>query len=100
MSLEKNRGIKARWLAELTALWALRISDLLAIKTSQIDDSFKTGQFFIIEGKTQKIKVITLTPHAIKILDEMRAKYTNDVYLFESRHGGARRPISRKTVWR
>jgi integrase len=100
MTLENNRGMKARWLAELTALWALRISDLLAIKTSQIDESFNTGQFSIVEGKTKKIKVITLTPHAIKILGEMRSKYSHDVYLFESRHGGARRPISRKTVWR
>lgn len=100
ITLENNRGLKARWLAELTALWALRISDLLAIKTSQIDESFNTGQFSIVEGKTKKIKVITLTPHAIKILDEMRSKYSHDVYLFESRHGGSRKPISRKTVWR
>lgn len=99
-TLENNRGLKARWLAELTALWALRISDLLAIKTSQIDESFNTGQFAIVEGKTKKTKVITLTPHAIKILNEMREKYPHDIYLFESRHGGERRPISRKTVWR
>ncbi|MBU2893532.1 tyrosine-type recombinase/integrase [Colwellia sp. D2M02] len=99
-SLERNRGIKARWIAELTALWALRISDLLAIKTSQIDQSFNTGEFVIIESKTKKRKVITLTQHAIKLLDEMRLTFPNDVYLFESRYGGKRRPISRKTVWR
>jgi len=98
--LEKNRGIKARWIAELTALWALRISDLLSITTNQIDDSFNTGEFIIIESKTKKRKVITLTPHAIKLLNEMRTKYPHDVYLFESRYGGKRKPISRKTVWR
>jgi len=100
IALEKRRGLKARWLAELTALWALRISDLLAITTSQIDESFNTGEFSIIEGKTKKGKVITLTPHAIKILNQMRVKYPHDVYLFESRHGGGRKPLSRKTPWR
>jgi len=98
--LERNRGIKARWIAELTALWALRISDLLSITTNQIDDSFNTGEFIIIESKTKKRKVITLTPHAIKLLNEMRTKHPHDVYLFESRYGGKRKPISRKTVWR
>jgi len=100
MALERNHGVKARWLAELTALWALRISDLLAIKTSLINEAFNTGEFTIIEGKTKKRKVITLTPHAIKLLNDMREKYPNDKYLFESRYGGERHPISRKTAWR
>jgi len=100
IALEKNHGMKARWLAELTALWALRISDLLAITTREIDESFDRGEFAIIEGKTQKRKVITLTPHAIKILNEMREQYPHAIYLFESRHGGGRKPLSRKTVWR
>lgn len=100
IALEKNHGMKARWLAELTALWALRISDLLAITTSQIDESFNTGEFVIVEGKTQKRKVITLTAHAIKLLNKIRELYPNDKYLFESRYNGNRHPISRKTVWR
>lgn len=100
IALERNHGMKARWLAELTALWALRISDLLAIETSQIDESFNTGEFAIIEGKTNKRKVITLTPHAIKILNDMREQHPHDKYLFESRYGGGRHHISRKTAWR
>lgn len=100
ITLERNRGMKARWLAELLALWALRISDLLAIKTSQIDESFNIGEFTIIEGKTKKRKVITLTPHAIKLLNEMRELRPNDKYLFESRYGGRKHPLSRKTAWR
>lgn len=98
-ALEKNHGKKARWLAELTALWALRISDLLMIKTKDIDAAFKAGQFNIKEGKTQKNKMITLTPHAIKILTAMRELFPHEKYLFESRYGGDRKPISRKTVW-
>lgn len=99
-ALERRRGIKARWLAELTALWALRISDLLYIKTAEIDKAFKTGDLRIRESKTMKFKIITLTPHAIKILSKMRAAYPNDIHLFESRYGGKRKAISRKTAWR
>lgn len=99
-ALERNHGIQARWLAELTALWALRISDLLSITTQQIDDAFEVGEFTIIESKTQKRKVITLTPHAIKLLNEMRIQYPKHQYLFESRYGGSRKPLSRKTAWR
>ena len=99
-ALERNRGLKARWLAELTALWALRISDLLAITTKQIDDSFETGEFTITEAKTKKRKIITLSHYAIKLLDKIREAYPHDIYLFESRYGGARRPLSRITAWR
>lgn len=99
-ALERRRGVKARWLAELTALWALRISDLLAITVSQIDESLDTGELSIVESKTQKRKVITLTPHSIKLLHELRTAFPNNVYLFESRYGGHRRPLSRKTAWR
>lgn len=99
-TLEHRRGRKARWMAELTALWALRISDLLAITTQQIDDAFVRGEFTIIETKTQKRKTITLTPHAIKVLTEMRNVFPNNMYLFESRYGGQRKPLSRQTAWR
>lgn len=81
-SLEKRRGKKARWLAELTALWALRISDLLAIQVSQIEEAFSTGEFVIVESKTKKRKVITLTPHAIKLLNQMREDFPYDIYWF------------------
>ena len=99
-ALERNRGIRARWLAELTSLWALRISDLLAITTAQIDASFDTGEFSIVETKTQKTKVITLTHHSIMLLNQMRLSQPHNEYLFESRYGGKRRPLSRKTAWR
>ncbi|GDY28268.1 site-specific integrase [Agarivorans sp. Toyoura001] len=99
-TLEKNHGLKARWLAELTALWALRISDLLAITTAQIDEAFKRGEFTIKERKTSKWKTITLTEHAIKLLNEMRCKYPRDQYLFESNYGNRHLPVSRQTAWR
>lgn len=98
-ALEKKRGIKARWLAELTALWALRISDLLAMKTKEIDEAIAAGEFKIKEGKTKKYKTITLTPHAINILQQMRAAKPYEKYLFESRYGGGRNPLCRKTIW-
>lgn len=98
--LEKRHGLKARWLAELTALWALRISDLLSITTAQIDEAFITGEFTIIESKTKKRKAITLTPHATKILYQMREKYPYHEYLFQSSYGNRQQPLSRKTAWR
>jgi integrase len=98
-ALERNRGIKARWLAELTALWALRISDLLSMTTKDIDQAIESGEFKIVEGKTKKNKTITLTPHSIKILKQMRELFPHEKYLFESRYGGGRKPKSRKTIW-
>ncbi|PWI33066.1 integrase [Vibrio albus] len=99
-SLEQRRGIKARRLAELLSLWALRVSDLLAITWHQVEKAFNTGEFAIIETKTGKRKVITLTPVAVKLLNSMREIRPNDTYLFESEYGSRGRPISRVTAWR
>ncbi|ELJ8598096.1 tyrosine-type recombinase/integrase [Vibrio cholerae] len=99
-SLERRHGVVARHMAELTALWALRIGDLLAIKWEVIEPSFDVGEFSIIESKTKKRKVITLTPKAVQILFDMREKRPYDDYLFQSRYGRNRKPISRKTAWR
>lgn len=99
-SLEKKRGFKARKLAELLALWALRVSDLLKIEWKQIDEAYKTGELIIIESKTSKRKVITLTPIGIKLLYSLRQTFPDDKYLFQSSYRNRTRPISRITAWR
>ena len=99
-SLERRRGMKARRLAELLSLWALRVSDLLAITWEQIDHAFNIGELAITETKTGKRKVITLTPVAVKILHSMREERPSDVYLFESSYRVRGRPLSRVTAWR
>ncbi|MCF9489600.1 tyrosine-type recombinase/integrase [Vibrio parahaemolyticus] len=99
-SLERRHGLQARRLAELTALWALRISDLLSIKWALVEPAFDVGEFAIIEGKTKKRKMITLTPKAVQVLYAMREERPYDEYLFQSRYGKNRKPLSRKTAWR
>ena len=99
-SLEERRGLKARRLAELLALWALRVSDLLAITWKNVEEGFDTGEFTIIESKTKKRKIITLTPIAVQKLHSMRVVYPDDVFLFQSPYGEEIKPIGRVTAWR
>lgn len=99
-ALEERRGFKARRLAELLALWALRVSDLLAITWINVEEGFDTGEISIIESKTKKRKIITLTPIAVQKLHSMRTFYPNDVYLFQSTYSKEIRPIARNTAWR
>lgn len=99
-TLEERRGLKARRLAELLALWALRVSDLLAITWKNVEEGFDTGEFTIIESKTKKRKIITLTPIAVQKLHSMRVVYPDDVFLFQSPYGEETKPIGRVTAWR
>ncbi len=99
-TLEERRGLKARRLAELLALWALRVSDLLAITWKNVEEGFDTGEFTIIESKTKKRKIITLTPIAVQKLHSMRVIYPDDVFLFQSQRVEEIKPIGRVTAWR
>mgnify|MGYP000085376388 FL=1 len=99
-TLEERRGLKARRVAELLALWALRVSDLLAITWKNVEEGFDTGEFTIIESKTKKRKIITLTPIAVQKLHSMRVIYPDDVFLFQSQRVEEIKPIGRVTAWR
>ena len=99
-TLEERRVLKARRLAELLALWALRVSDLLAITWKNVEEGFDTGEFTIIESKTKKRKIITLTPIAVQKLHSMRVIYPDDVFLFQSQRVEEIKPIGRVTAWR
>ena len=99
-TLEERRGLKARRLAELLALWALRVGDLLAITWKNVEEGFDTGEFTIIESKTKKRKIITLTPIAVQKLHSMRVIYPDDVFLFQSQRVEEIKPIGRVTAWR
>lgn len=100
IALEEKNGVKARWLAELSVLWTLRFSDLLAITTSQIDESFNTGELYIIKKRTKskKNQIIKLTAYDIKILNKIRASFPKDKYLFESHFTRKRQPLYLQTV--
>lgn len=98
-ALERNRGLKIRLIAELMALWSVRISDLLAIKTNQVDKALKHNVLKIIEGKTKKIKRIVFTKKTLEILNSLRENYPHDKFLCEKRNGGKRKPLCRKRMW-
>lgn len=59
---------------------ALRISDLLSIKFSDIVDD----RLIIYEGKTGKRAEIKLNGKASLLIDEIRKRHPNHLYLFQS----------------
>jgi len=71
-ALEKNKKVAARNRAMLEMLFAtgMRISELINLKKSQIDDS---GRIFIL-GKGKKERFVYLTPRAVAYLK----KYLNE----------------------
>jgi integrase len=76
---------------------ALRISDLLSIKFTDISgDRLK-----IIEGKTKKVADIALNHKALEIIEEIQKEFPNDTYLFQS-HGknmtGKTKPLTRQSI--
>ena len=82
---------------------ALRISDLLRLRWTDVYDScsgkFKK-RFTIREGKTKKIKTVTLHPKAIEALACLFAHRRKDSpFIFASNRRNAR-PISRIQAWR
>lgn len=96
----KHRQYRDHAMLVLGVSTALRISDLLRLKWSEIyEDS--CGEFLthitLTEQKTGKQKTIALNPHAVKALKMLRPYRKND-WIFASRHGDA--PITRQQAWR
>ncbi|TKB51821.1 tyrosine-type recombinase/integrase [Ferrimonas aestuarii] len=78
---------------------ALRISDLLAIKFSDIQD----GRLQLKEQKTGKLASIPLNPKALQIIERIRKEHPEHIYLFQSyrnrqSHKRAPHPLSRRAV--
>jgi len=78
---------------------ALRISDLLSIKMSDIQGD----RVSLIEAKTGKVASIQLNSKALEIVDSVRSQHPNTVYLFQSRRSRnvvnkSPKPISRQAV--
>ncbi|TVP12297.1 site-specific integrase [Shewanella sp. KCT] len=78
---------------------ALRISDLLAIKFSDIQGDRLT----IIEQKTGKTACIKLNDKTKALIDAIQARHPNHIYLFQSYRSqqmqhAAPRPLSRRAV--
>lgn len=76
---------------------ALRISDLLEIKYSDID----SGSISLIETKTGKSREIRLNDNALAIVSKRKAAHPDDVYLFQVHSNRASgKPVNRSTVAR
>ena len=78
---------------------ALRISDLLNVKYSDID--IDRRELVVIEAKTGKTRTIRLNSTVIAIVEARRLKYPLESYLFQSRGNRAKsanKPYSRVTI--
>lgn len=82
---------------------ALRISDLLSLKYSDIKPNPRTGtpELALTEGKTGKVRHLRLNPTAARIVAERRQRHPEHVFLFEVESNRAKgQPISRESVAR
>lgn len=79
---------------------ALRISDLLAIRYSELD--LVKAQYTLVEGKTNKRRTVALNKTVVSIITRRQAEYPNDTYLFQTHSNrtasSAPSPVSRITV--
>ena len=79
---------------------ALRISDLLNIKFSDID--FDNQKLIIKEKKTKKTRIIKLNDEVLRIIRKRQTEFSNDIYIFTShaRRSSGNKPITRQSVSR
>jgi len=78
---------------------ALRISDTLSIKFSDIDNCMLN----IRESKTRKDASILLNSKALEIVERIRAENPDDIYLFQSKNSNNRakkepKPLTRNPI--
>ena len=79
---------------------ALRISDLLSIKMSDVKDK---SELVLIEGKTRKARTIKLNSKAVEIISRRATHNPSDAFLFQShsnRAASLNKPLDRSTVAR
>lgn len=95
LEMEYGKQLSDVW--NLGLQLALRITDLLSIKFTDI----KQGKLYITEGKTGKLAEIQLNPKAQSIVDGIRVKCPDNMYIFESTHQRNKgKPITREYVAR
>ncbi len=79
---------------------ALRISDLLSIKYTDID--WERAEYQLTERKTQKTRTIRLNPTALRLIEQRHKAKPEDTYLFQVHSNRSAslppKPIGRITV--
>ena len=97
--------LEVRCSKQMSDVWAvglnlaLRISDLLSVKFSDIEND----RLVLRESKTGKIASIVLNNKALEVIERIRTEYPDHVYLFQSYRNRqsinkAARPLSRRSV--
>jgi len=82
---------------------ALRITDMLNLKTEELQQSLIKGILRIKEGKTGKYRMIELNGKAKEIIKNRLEENPDDIYLFQSPGNRARslkKPITRQSVYK
>ena len=80
---------------------ALRISDMLQIRYSDLD--LDNHLYSLVEGKTGKTRQIRLNNTALALIEKRREQYPEDIYLFQvhsNRTASLMKPVSRISVAR
>jgi len=80
--------------------FALRIGDLLNIKFDDLD--LINNEISLVEQKTTKPRLIKINIAALTIIQQRRALYPNDIYLFQAHSNRAKKdsPVSTVSVSR
>ncbi len=97
--------LESRFSLQMADIWniglnlALRISDLLSVKFSDIEND----RLIIVEGKTGKTANIQLNPKALSIIERIRNEHPEHIYLFQSfrnqqSKGSEPKPLTRRAV--
>lgn len=79
---------------------ALRISDIVPIKYTDIQNTPDGWIAELVEQKTKKRRIVNLNKRAMHIIEERRKLYPDDIYLFQPHATNTQtpKPICRKTV--
>ena len=79
--------------------WGLRVTDLLAVKYSDLDLGKK--ELRVVESKTGSVRDILLTPKVLEIIKRRREANPEDIYLFQAKSNnlkGEVKPMHRGTL--
>ena len=87
--LEKHYSLQLKQLWSFGLNVALRISDLLAIKFTDVKKLDGKYRLTVTEKKTKKRANINLNENAVAIFKEIKKAYPNNVYLFQSMNSRA-----------
>lgn len=94
LGMTKEFGLRNQLLFKIGVTTGLRCSDLVKLKVDQVRGK---SSFKIVEGKTEKVRIVYLNQVMADIADYLETLPPGTEYLFQSRKGG---PISVTQAYR